>query len=448
MTKFYFIAGLALVAMSCATTPKTVVSVHVEGTEMNAQPALMMQDTTYSAALDSTRSVSFTLAENGKAEYAYVRLGRMQLPVYVEPGKSFDVSLKLEGRRVVPAFTGKGAPINTYLNGEAFYELRPDFKADEETFMKSLQDAEAKLLANLDAQKFNSEFVQTEKRRIHYMVYSWLIRYPSYHPYYAQDQDYKPSDKFYAAIKSAVQEEPELLAISEYREILDSYISILGTKDIQPGNMENRIQAQLDFALKNFNTPAVQEYVVDNVLSSYVGYAGIDNLDRFIGIYNEKVSSPDKKAAFQALCDKWEKVAKGQPSIGFKYLDIKGKEVSLADLKGKYVYIDCWATWCGPCLGELPHLQKLEHKYKGSNIHFVSISCDQDKAAWEKMVKDVKLGGIQLHNGGDNEFMDFFMINGIPRFILLDREGKIIASNAPRPSNPETVKLFNSLKGI
>ena len=68
MTKFYFIAGLALAAMSCTTTPKTVVSVHVEGTEMNAQPALMMQDTTYSAALDSTRSVSFTLAENGKAE--------------------------------------------------------------------------------------------------------------------------------------------------------------------------------------------------------------------------------------------------------------------------------------------------------------------------------------------------------------------------------------------
>lgn len=448
MTKFYFIAGLALAAMSCTTTPKTVVSVHVEGTEMNAQPALMMQDTTYSAALDSTRSVSFTLAENGKAEYAYVRFGRMQLPVYVEPGKSFDVSLKMEGRRVVPAFTGKGAPVNTYLNGEAFHELRPDFKADEETFMKSLQDAEAKLLANLDAQKFNSEFVQTEKRRIHYMVYSWLIRYPSYHPYYAQDQDYKPSDKLYAAIKSAVQEEPELLALPEYREILDSYISILGTKDIQPGNMENRIQAQLDFALKHFNTPAVQEYVVDNVLSSYVGYAGIDNLDRFISIYNEKVSSPDKKAAFQALCDKWKKVAKGQPSIGFKYLDIKGKEVSLADLKGKYVYIDCWATWCGPCRGELPHLQKLEHKYKGRNIHFVSISCDQDKAAWEKMVKDEKLGGIQLHNGGDNEFMDFFMINGIPRFILLDREGKIIASNAPRPSNPETVKLFNSLKGI
>lgn len=448
MTKFYFIAGLALAAMSCTTTPKTVVSVHVEGTETSVKPALVMQDSTYALALDSTQSASAVLAENVKPEYAHVRLGRMQIPVYVEPGKSFDVSLKAEGRRMIPTFTGKGAPVNTYLNGEAFKNLRPDFKADEEAFMKSLQDAETELLANLDAQKFNPQFMQMEKRRIHYMVYSLLVMYPSYHPYYSQDQEYTPSDKLYAAIKDAVQEEPELLALSEYCEILDSYISIFGTKDLQSTSMEDRIQAQLDFALKNFNSPAVQEYVVDNVLSRYVGYSGIDNLDRFINIYNEKVTSPAKKAAFQALCDKWRKVAKGQPSIGFKYLDIKGKEVSLADLKGKYVYIDCWATWCGPCRGELPHLQKLEHQYKGKNIHFVSISCDQDKAAWEKMVKEDKLGGIQLHNGGDNEFMDFYMINGIPRFILLDREGKIVAANAPRPSNPETVKLFNSLKGI
>lgn len=448
MTKFYFIAGLALAAMSCTTTPKTVVSVHVEGTEMSVKPALVMQDSTYALALDSTQSASVVLAENIKPEYAYMRFGRTQTPVYVEPGKSFEISLKAEGRRMIPTFTGKGAPVNTYLNGEAFKNLRPDFKADEETFMKSLQDAEAELLTNLKAQKFDPQFVQVEKRRIHYIVYSMLMIYPSYHPYYAQDQDYKPSDKLYAAIKDAVQEEPELLVLPEYREILDSYISTLGTKDLQSKNMEDRIQAQLDFALKTFGTAAVQEYLVDNILSKYVGYSGIDHLDRFIGTYNEKVTAPAKKAAFQALCDKWAKVAKGQPSIGFKYLNIKGKEVSLADLKGKYVYIDCWATWCGPCRGELPHLQKLEHKYKGRNIHFVSISCDQDKAAWEKMVKEEKLGGIQLHNGGDNEFMDFYMINGIPRFILLDREGKIIAANAPRPSNPETVKLFNSLKGI
>ena len=64
------------------------------------------------------------------------------------------------------------------------------------------------------------------------------------------------------------------------------------------------------------------------------------------------------------------------------------------------------------------------------------------------MVKEDKLGGIQLHNGGDNAFMDAYMITGIPRFILLDREGKIIDANMTRPSNPKTAEFFDTLEGL
>ena len=118
------------------------------------------------------------------------------------------------------------------------------------------------------------------------------------------------------------------------------------------------------------------------------------------------------------------------------------------DLKGKYVYIDVWATWCGPCKGELPYLKELEKKMHGKKIVFVSISCDKDKAAWEKMVKEKELGGVQLHNGGDREFMTAYNITGIPRFILLDKKGKIVNAKMTRPSNPETEKTLNALKGI
>ena len=101
--------------------------------------------------------------------------------------------------------------------------------------------------------------------------------------------------------------------------------------------------------------------------------------------------------------------------------------------------------WCGPCRGELPHLKKLEEAYKDKDIHFVSLSCDQNKEAWEKMVTKDQLQGIQLHVGPNASFLDEYMINGIPRFIILDREGKIVKANAPRPSNPETAKLFDEL---
>ena len=90
----------------------------------------------------------------------------------------------------------------------------------------------------------------------------------------------------------------------------------------------------------------------------------------------------------------------------------------------------------------------MEKKMHGKKIVFVSISCDKDKAAWEKMVKEQGLGGVQLHNGGDREFMTAFGIRGIPRFILLDKEGKIVNPNMTRPSNPETEKTLKALKGI
>lgn len=134
----------------------------------------------------------------------------------------------------------------------------------------------------------------------------------------------------------------------------------------------------------------------------------------------------------------------GDQSPSFSYKDINGKTVTLESLKGKMVYIDVWATWCPPCRAELPALKKLEEKY-GKQMHFVSISCDQDKSKWETMVKEKELKGIQLHIGSDRSFMQAYAISGIPRFILLDEAGKIIASDMTRPSDPSTATALETL---
>lgn len=138
----------------------------------------------------------------------------------------------------------------------------------------------------------------------------------------------------------------------------------------------------------------------------------------------------------------------GMPSPDFKYRDVSGKVVKLQDLKGRYVYIDVWATWCGPCCGEIPHLKKLEKEMHGKKIVFVSISCDKDRQAWIDFVKKNQMGGIQLNTEGNEDFMSAYGIKGIPRFILLDKKGKIINADMTRPSQPETLETLSSLKGI
>lgn len=111
---------------------------------------------------------------------------------------------------------------------------------------------------------------------------------------------------------------------------------------------------------------------------------------------------------------------------------------SLGDYKGKYVYIDVWATWCGPCIAEQPALEKLEEHYQDNqDIVFLGVSIDNDKAAWEKMVTEKALKGVQLlaTNGFDSDLNKDYNISGIPRFILVDKNGNLISACAERPSS-------------
>ena len=136
-------------------------------------------------------------------------------------------------------------------------------------------------------------------------------------------------------------------------------------------------------------------------------------------------------------------------SSPFDYLNFKGGNTKLSDFKGKYVYIDVWATWCGPCIAEIPFLKKVEEKYEGKNIAFVSISVDvqKDFEKWKKFVKDKQLGGIQLFadKNWNSDFVKSFGINSIPRFILIDPSGKVVSADAARPSSPKLSEQLDTL---
>ena len=146
---------------------------------------------------------------------------------------------------------------------------------------------------------------------------------------------------------------------------------------------------------------------------------------------------------------------KGMDSPEFKdYENFNGETTSLSDLRGKYVYVDIWATWCGPCKVEIPYLKELEKKYQDRNIAFVSISVDDPKrngtwekahGNWKKMVAEKELTGIQLFSpqGYESQFIKDYVSIGIPRFVLINPEGKIVTPFAPRPSSKELIKLFD-----
>jgi thiol-disulfide isomerase/thioredoxin len=142
-------------------------------------------------------------------------------------------------------------------------------------------------------------------------------------------------------------------------------------------------------------------------------------------------------------------VLKNTPAPEFDFENHKGGKTKLSSLKGKIIYVDIWATWCGPCRNEIPHLKKLEETFKDKNIEFLSISIDElkDHEKWKKFVSDKQLKGIQLlaDNAWKSRWITHFQIDGIPRFIIIGTDGEIVDPDATRPSSAEISKTLTNL---
>ena len=142
-----------------------------------------------------------------------------------------------------------------------------------------------------------------------------------------------------------------------------------------------------DSMLMNFSTELNQLlFLVDDTAFVSSVKSGIEKNNKKLG---EKENKP------QITCQNLVK-----SHIGFTYPNKDSVNHSLSDFEGSLVYVDVWATWCGPCNAEIPSLQKLEADYHGKNITFLSVSVDTDREAWVDMVMNDNLGGVQLWADG------------------------------------------------
>lgn len=157
--------------------------------------------------------------------------------------------------------------------------------------------------------------------------------------------------------------------------------------------------------------------------------------------------SPAQQTEAERMLKELERKNAKQETVDFTYPDVNGKMVSLSDFKGKVVLLDIWATWCGPCRGELPYLKKLEEEMEGTDLVVIGVSTDvqKDYAKWKKMVDAGEVKGIQLFANGGKSLRADYGVTGIPRFIVFGRDGKIAELAAPRPSDPGLKELLNEL---
>lgn len=212
------------------------------------------------------------------------------------------------------------------------------------------------------------------------------------------------------------------------------------------GNTDSNILAVLQVIKDEIANKVIADKETYSFCQKYFGGGSDDQMDAVYEAAKELLSE-EPLAHIKSIYEKIKSFAPGNEAPNFEMNTPDGKTVRLSDLRGKAIYLDIWATWCGPCLKEIPFMAKLAEHYKGdSMIEIINISVDSNQKAWRELLKKDQPQWSQFIVPGDfnSLLLKLYGINGIPRFMMFDKDGRIIDINAPRPSSEDIIKYIDS----
>jgi peroxiredoxin len=369
-----------------------------------------------------------------------------------------DVQLSFDATRPDQTllFKGVGANANTYLN-QAFRQSNQDDEAGRTPSaqaptvraadMRRLADAyrerrRAALATFAKAHPLPAAFVLQQRQELDYEWAAALLAYPA-----AQSQARQQSGE--AALPSGYFDFLPTLHLSQhaaavgqpaFQGLLTAYIAgvlrpLADSLSVEDPAAAERLYARVS---QTFGPTPLRDVVVAQFLLGQVNYYHADLrpwLPTFRAHNRDSTIARDLRQAMRAH----QRLTSGQPAPDFTLTDASGKTVSLRELRGKVVYLDFWASWCGPCLAEMPASNELRKQFAGREVAFVYISLDTKPAAWQQAVAARQLAGPNsVHLRTDQEFGSAvalaYGVQGIPSYWLIGRDGRLVQNKAPRPS--------------
>jgi thiol-disulfide isomerase/thioredoxin len=234
------------------------------------------------------------------------------------------------------------------------------------------------------------------------------------------------------------------LQLLDYPKYLD-YITI---QILKKDTTEVEENIKLLNGFKKFPNGEFKNKIMYHKLMTSLEEANVSEDRDVLITYASEISSKKMQNSLQFLYRNLQKLSKLNPVPNIQATDQKGEPMQLSNLKGKWVIIDFWATWCGPCLYESPYFEKMALKYKNEKIAFLALSLDQRKDKWEIEAKNKSKTVLQWHANQINQTKFDYQINGIPRFVMIDPDGNIYQSKMSRPSEAAFEMILRKALGL
>ncbi|MRG45714.1 redoxin domain-containing protein [Chitinophaga sp. SYP-B3965] len=227
-----------------------------------------------------------------------------------------------------------------------------------------------------------------------------------------------------ASIKNITDQEEKLY--EKYEEIKSNDSLKAAWEDQVAALRKQRRKGTMQYITANPKSPVSVSLLSDMAVMGE--YKQLDSLYQLLDTSAQHSAVGGRLGARIAIL---KKSAIGEPMIDFTQPDVNGKPVKLSDFKGKYVLLDFWASWCGPCRAENPNVLKAYNAYKDKNFTVVGVSLDDSGEKWHKAIEEDGMPWLQLSDlkGFRNEVAKEYGIQAIPSTFLLNPEGIIIAKD-------------------
>lgn len=390
-----------------------------------------------------------------------IQQGEEVAHVFLTPGDSVYVTIDTKMFDESVVFSGKGSVVNNYL-------AKQYLKFEDNLESQDFQQQYYTKIATLDTKAFVAFADSVGEIKLNYLKAHKDNLPESFYDYqfaeiafrYANDKANYPMMHYYLrGIKDSVVKvdatfhkfynqyditKETYLASGYFVQFLEAYIRYAAQTKLSRDSVSLLDEANI---ARGVLKGRVREKAIEQLVLNAFGHSTPEVVEAMYKIALSDIKDKESLAMIGAKYGITASLFPGNAAPVFTLEDLEGKSVSLADFKGKIVYLDFWASWCGPCMREVPYAKKLQDTFAMKDVVFLYISIDENKEDWGNAVATKKMKGVHLWaKGFEHAVPQKYAVQGIPSYFLIDRNGKIVNSNPPRPSNNQSyTEIENAL---